>query len=76
MDVDFNEENLRNKLFASDDIGVTIVSKSFDGLRRSWHLKIDVEKPGNRVSLWIVERGAPEDESATASSILRRNTPI
>ena len=62
MEVDFNEENLRSKLLNGDDHGATIISKSFDGLRRSWHLKIDVEKPGNKVSLWVVERGAPEDE--------------
>ena len=39
----------------------TILSKTFDALRRSWHLKVDIEKLGNKVSLWIVERGEPED---------------
>ena len=76
MEIDFNEDSLKQKLLQSDQTGATILSKTFDGLRRSWHLKVDIEKLGNKVSLWIIERGEPEDDNATAYSILRRNTPI
>jgi len=38
--------------------GITIFTKSFNSGRRSWHLKIDVDKDQS-VSMWLVERGYP-----------------
>ena len=40
--------------------GISIVTKSFDAARRSWHLKIDFDVNKN-MSLYIVERGAPSE---------------
>ena len=55
---------------------MTIFSRSFDGLRRSWHLKVDIEGPDNKISIWLVERGEPENEDAAAPTMLRRAVPI
>ena len=60
LDVDLTESGLRRRL-ENGQPGVTIFSKSFDGLRRSWHLKVDIETAGNNISIWLVERGEPED---------------
>jgi len=37
---------------------ITVFTKAFDAARRSWHLKIDIDKNEN-LSLWLVERGQP-----------------
>ena len=55
---------------------MSIFSKAFDGLRRSWHLKVDIEQPGDKISIWLVERGEPEDQDAAAPTMLRRAVPI
>ena len=55
---------------------MTIFSRSFDGLRRSWHLKVDIEGPDNKISIWLVERGEPENEDVAAPTMLRRAVSI
>ena len=40
--------------------GLTILSKSFNGARRSWHLKLDINSD-EMMSAYIVERGLPID---------------
>ena len=75
LEVDLTESDIKRRL-ENGQSGVTIFSKSFDALRRSWHLKVDIEMPESRVSIWLVERGEPESEDATASAMLRRAIPI
>jgi hypothetical protein len=38
--------------------GITILSKSFDAARRSWHLKIDLDQ-NDSISIYLIERGLP-----------------
>lgn len=40
------------KEFINKNSGVTIMSEAFDYGRRSWHLKIDIDKENN-ISLWL-----------------------
>ena len=47
LDVDLTESEIRKRL-EDNQPGVSIFSRTFDGLRRSWHLKVDIEKPGRR----------------------------
>lgn len=60
---------------ASDKAGLSFFSQAFDVARRSWHLKIDIAKPSNEISLWLFERGEPCCD-ANALQILRRSVPI
>ena len=40
-------------------------------------MKVDIEKmPENKISIWLVERGEPESDDASASPMLRRAIPI
>lgn len=47
---------MKNKLDRNE--GATIFSDVFDMGRRSWLLKIDIDKENN-ISIWLVEKGAP-----------------
>lgn len=58
-----------------DKPGLTLISQAFDVARRSWSLKVDIVKPSNEISIWLVERGAPCNE-INALQILRRALPI
>ena len=73
--MNLTEKEVRRRL-EDNKHGVTIFSKSFDGLRRSWHLKVDIEARENQISIWLVERGEPENEEAAAPTMLRRAVPI
>lgn len=55
--------------------GVSIFSEAFDVGRRSWHLKVDIVKPTNEISLWLVERGEP-CRNLNALQVLRSAMPI
>jgi hypothetical protein len=74
------------KEFIKKNQGITIMSEAFDFGRRSWHLKIDIDKENN-ISLWIskiihyylililiVERGNRMHE--TGKIELGQNLPI
>ena len=37
---------------------MTIFTSCFEEARRSWHLKIDIDKDQN-ISAWLIERGEP-----------------
>ena len=58
-----------------DKTGLSFFSQAFDVARRSWHLKIDISKPSNEISLWLFERGEPCSDS-NALQVLRRSIPI
>ena len=75
LDIELTEEEIKKRL-KDNQPGVSIFSKSFDGLRRSWHLKVDIEAPENRISVWLVERGEPENQDAAGPAVLRRAVPI
>lgn len=50
------------------DGSVTLVTKAFDAARRSWHLKVDIDK-NEYMSLWLVERGQPIGENLLNQNI-------
>jgi hypothetical protein len=50
------EKEIKNKL-AEESEGITLMSCAFDACRRSFHLKLDICKASNQVSIWLVERG-------------------
>jgi hypothetical protein len=41
--------------------GITLVSKAFNSGRRSFHVKLDISKVTNSISVWLVERSKPID---------------
>ena len=74
LHIDLKSEETAKHL-ESGKPGVSIISDAFDLDRRSWHLKVDIEKPSNEISIWLIERGEPcRDQGAL--TILRRATPI
>ena len=52
--------------------GLTIFSKSFNGARRSWHLKLDVNSD-EMLSAFIVERGSPINMPSKGENYLYPN---
>ena len=69
------KESDNSQYMASDKAGLSFFSQAFDVARRSWHLKIDIAKPSNDISLWLFERGEPCCDT-NSLQILRRSVPI
>jgi hypothetical protein len=64
-DIDLTEKEVKDKL--TKKIAITLLSKSFDACRRSWHLKVDIDPKDKSVSLFLLERG----ESKCNKSLLQ-----
>jgi len=75
LELDLSEKNIKDLMSLHDSKGVSILSKSFNSERRSWHLKVDICAKTRNVSLFIVERGEvlPDEENTLN---LQRGVPI
>ena len=74
LNIDLTDKNVSQHM-APGSLGLTFFSQAFDAARRSWHLKVDIEKATNEISLWLVERGETCDESQPLQ-VLQRSLPI
>jgi hypothetical protein len=52
------DKDLKEQM-SKEQEGVTLVSKAFNSGRRSFHVKLDISKVNNSISVWLVERSKP-----------------
>jgi len=74
FDIDLKEPET-SEMLEKETTGVSFFSKAFDHCRRSWHLKVDIDKSENTVSLYLIERGEPCGEQS-AFDVIKKSMPI